>query len=96
MKEEREETTRGGRRRKRERRRKKKTAFSRASEVACTCRCHCFAHFRTRKRSLEHVRSMICAVRSLSLSTMVSCFLLLVAVSSTFRHFTNQVGPEII
>ena len=60
--EEREETTTGVAEGRRER---KKTAFSRAPEVACTCRCDCFAQFLTRNRNLEHVRSMICAVQSL-------------------------------
>ena len=44
------------------------------------------ALFIMKKRSLEHLLSMMTAFQSLWPSTMVSCFLLLVAVSSTFQR----------
>ena len=50
----------------------------------CTCRCYSFCSFIMKKRRLEHLLSMMSAFRSLWPSTMVSCHLLLVAVSSTF------------
>ena len=40
-----------------------------------------FAVFLVKKRSLEHLISMVCVVRSHWLSTMVSCFFLLLAYS---------------
>ena len=46
----REKTTRGGGRRKREKKKKKKTAFSRAPEVACTCRASLFCLFSHEKK----------------------------------------------
>ena len=50
-----------------------------------------FAHFLlTRKRSLEHLLSMMSAFRRLWPFTMVSCFLLLVAVSTTFLDFRKS------
>ena len=50
-----------------------------------------FVHFLlTRKRSLEHLLSMMSAFRRLWPSTMVSCFLLLGAVSSTFLDFRKS------
>ena len=58
--------------------------------MACTCRCHCFAYFLKTKRNLEHVRSMICAVQSLSPSPMVSC---LFAARTCFKHFSKISSP---
>ena len=48
-----------------------------------------FAHFPREKRSLEHLRSMMSAFRSLSPSTMVSCVF---ASRSCFKHFSRLQG----
>ena len=69
---ERREDARGERRdddRREKEEEKMKKKKKKNSVLSCTrsgtCRCRCFAHFLTRKRNLENVRSVICAVQSL-------------------------------
>ena len=53
-----------------------KKAFSRAPEVACSCQCHCVPLFFIRKRTLEHVRSVMCCSKPLTFHNgfMFFCF----------------------
>ena len=60
---------------------------------SCTCRCH-FSHFSRKKRSLEHVPSMMCTVPSLGPSTMVECSIPDTSADMTNPHSGKTVNQK--